>query len=616
MAQYANLKDYFLGEHIELIKNTVKQYIEQAQKVECKVSTACVKSLACINDDAMFNVEYEIGVSADIVVGAETCSRSFIITITGNLEQRLDDIKVIGVKALNEDDFPEDNLLSQFILPNLPESEVERIGSEMFLAYQKRGVFDDCHLSLERLIQKEPIFFSPLPDNCLGRIMLTEADVEVVINNLTVQHQAIPGTILLNKKKYADEHAGSLMITIAHELAHWWFHQRFFKVLLLLGEESIDLISSTDMATTNDSTTDIQKALSIAEVQADELAMRLAIPQSTVDATIAEIATDPTTHYENLGDMMQACVNKFAKLYNVSPLVAKERLRQLGYDYVDGTCLEYEENGKKIQPAPFYFQPGTLKGNETFVIDRDNYERLLRENKDFAKLIESKICVYTGYVVCLYDAKYIKPAVNNGQVSYELTDYAREHADECCLFYTLSSSQIISNYTYYGQKYLCNVTGSVKAEYSYDENDQWIISREIQSIIDRRKRDVELYENIIQKGIKSFPAALTYIMDEAHLTKELLADRIECDPRTIQKYRNSQTPESIEKVLLFCLGCQTGPKVSKFLIEKSVGGIPDIGMKKTAYEFLLENTDTNLEIWNTILKGFNLPPLRMKNSDS
>ena len=34
---------------------------------------------------------------------------------------------------------------------------------------------------------------------------------------------------------------------------------------------------------------------------------------------------------------------------------------------------EYEENGNKIQPAPFSFPPGTLKENETFVIYRDNY---------------------------------------------------------------------------------------------------------------------------------------------------------------------------------------------------------------------------------------------------
>ena len=485
MAQYDNLKDYIQGEHLVLITNAVKDYLKHDEKSDCQVSTPCIKSLVCTNDDAMFNVEYEIGVSADIVVGTETCSRSFIITITGNLERRLDDIKVIGVKALNEDDFPEDNLLSQYILPALPESEVERIGSEMFAAYKRLGVFDGCQFSINKVMDKKPIFFSPLPDNCLGRIILTEADVEVVIKNKTVHHQAKPGTILLNKKKYADELDGGLLITVAHELAHWWFHQRFFKVLLLLGEESVDLISSTDMATTNDRTTDIQKALSIAEVQADELAMRLAIPQSTVDATIAEIATDPTTHYENLGDRMQACVNKFAKLYNVSPLVAKERLRQLGYDYVDGTCLEYEENGKKIQPAPFYFQPGTLEDGGTFVIYHEDYERLLSENKEFADLINSGKYIYLGYVVCLVDQKYIDVIINENGLRFQLTTYAREHADECCIkFVAKSVFNKNEEYINYGQTYLSKTNEKLLKQY------EACITDDLKKIIDKQSRRV------------------------------------------------------------------------------------------------------------------------------
>ena len=91
----------------------------------------------------------------------------------------------------------------------------------------------------------------------------------------------------------------------------------------------------------SDSMTDIDKALCIAEWQANALAMRLAIPSCTVDAVNDEIANDPSTYYENYGDRMQACVIKFAKIYGVSCFVAKARMRQLGYDFVDGTILEY-----------------------------------------------------------------------------------------------------------------------------------------------------------------------------------------------------------------------------------------------------------------------------------
>ena len=62
--------------------------------------------------------------------------------------------------------------------------------------------------------------------------------------------------------------------------------------------------------------------------------------------------------------------------------------------------------------------------------------------------------------------------------------------------------------------------------------------------------------------------------------------------------------------MMICLACETGPEVSKFLIEKSVGGIPDIGMKKVAYDVLLDHTCLPLSEWDRILAGFNLPPIR------
>ena len=76
---------------------------------------------------------------------------------------------------------------------------------------------------------------------------------------------------------------------------------------------------------------------------------------------------------------------------------------------------------------------------------------------------------------------------------------------------------------------------------------------------------------------------------------------------------NSSLPDTIEKVMLICLALETGPKVSKHLIEKSVGGISDVGNKKIAYETLLEHTYLPLDEWNRILENnFDLPPIMFK----
>lgn len=59
-------------------------------------------------------------------------------------------------------------------------------------------------------------------------------------------------------------------------------------MLQLLGKESVDMHSSTDSITLGENMIDVQKALCIAERQADILSMRVAIPKSTVPTVIRE----------------------------------------------------------------------------------------------------------------------------------------------------------------------------------------------------------------------------------------------------------------------------------------------------------------------------------------
>ncbi|MGN0622146.1 MAG: ImmA/IrrE family metallo-endopeptidase [Porcipelethomonas sp.] len=619
MARYATLKDYFQRVHLELIRSVISDYLISELKDDRQIKNPVVQSLECVNDDAYFNVEVELGISADLI--EKDCEEKsetlfFMITIAGNLKLKFEDIRVIRVRKVNDNEFPEDNILSQFILPDLPVKSLERIGSGLYSLYKRCAGFKELQLSLESIIKIIPIFFSDLPDDCLGRINMLESDIDIFYYNLKERRQknekrhAQPGTILINKKKYYDELDGELLITVAHELIHWQFHQRFFMLLTLLGVESDVMNCRPQPVVLNDSMTDIQKALCIAEWQANALAMRLAIPESTVDAAIKEIAYDPSTYYENLGDRMQACVIRFAKAYGVSCFVAKKRLRQLGHDYVDGTIIELDKEKKQ----PFYFLPGTLRDNETFVIDRTNYERLLQEDNEFAELIESGVCIYVGYVVCIYDAKYIKPSINNEKISYNLTDYARDHAEECCLKFSVYKKEILNEKDIlYGPEYLCNVADNNEFEFQYIKNDEQ--EKFFQMKADNNLRDKLLLDEINKAGITTFSEALKYIMDkvcEPCLKKKDLAGFLGCDEKTIQNYRNGKSPDTVEKVMLICYKCKLGQEVGYFLIEKSVGGIPNDGVKRAAYNMMLSSTNLSFEIWSKIPEMHQLPPISFK----
>ena len=615
MVKYENLKDYFQGEHIKLIKSKISKYMNTEMENYRQINDAVVQSLVCTYDDADFNVEVELGVLVEIAEPENAEALSFVITIAGNLELKFEDIRVINIKRVYSNEFPEDNILSQFILPDLSKSVVERIGSDMYGFYRRLGVFDGVKLSIESLVEKGMIFFSELPDKCLGRIILADSDVDVYYNDTIEKrfkiktYHAKPGTILLNKKKYADECDGELRITVAHELVHLMFHSRFLKLLLLLGDDRYDLNSSPDIATINSGMTDKQKALCIAEWQANVLAMRLAIPSSTVDATNKEIANDPSTYYENSGDRMQACVIKFAKKYGVSCYVAKERLHQLGYDFVDGTIIEFDGEQKN----PFYFTPGTLKENETFVIDHANYERLLRENKEFAELIERRHFVYTGYVVCFNHPKYTKLIIQNDVVKYVLSDYAREHAEECCYKFKYTYTSIHESFTEYTiSRYLCKLE-DLKIKISTDEDKEGVSlnAKQFKIIFDKIKEDMEKAEKTHAKmllaNVTTFSDALKYhkgqikgltyrkIEDDYGIPEDTLKAYVA--PKKSKRYRKP----SIEHMMLLCHAFRLKHDTAIDFLTKAGTPLDENDIKHKLYDDLLRCADEPIIFWNNYL---------------
>lgn len=602
MAQYVNLKDYFQNEHIKLIKDAVSNHL----KDDSQIIEAVIRSLVCTADDAKYNTEFDLGVSVKTVEVEGSVTLSFIVTVRGNLEQRFKDIQVIAVRKINSDMFPDDNILSQFILPDIPKDKIEDIGNDLYGFCAKNGLFVNYKLYIEKLVSDGMIHFAPLPNNCLGRVILSESDVEIIQNVQTecglkpivYTIHATHGTILLNYKKYAEEMDGGLRITVAHELVHTLFHDRFLKLLQLLGEEKVDMLSSAD----TDAFTDIQQALSIAEWQADILAMRLAIPSDTADTAMNDIAKNPSTHYENHGDRMQACVIKFAKLYGVSPYVAKERLRQLGYDNVDGTIIEFDGDKKK----PFTFPRGTLNENETFVINRVNYERLLRENKDFAELINSGRYVYLGYVVCLFDNKYINIEENGESIEPILSEYARENALKCLLKFQCKMRFVSKQPYYYNVLYLNKIP-----DYNETAYDEFKLSEEDTDLDPNTISDIKKYNEILtelhsSKPKESLANTVIYYMKRKSIHDNELYKKAGLSLTALRKiYQGGTERPKMRTIMGLCIGLELDNEECYDMFEKAGYNVREDTMRNRAYRYLFGCTESGLNVCNKILRYFN-----------
>lgn len=619
MPQYDNLKDYFNSEHLELIRVTISKYYLSKYNQVVDIKNVRIQKLRCLYEkylpDSGSNLKVEAGVSIQFVNQIENKDSElhFLVMISGDLRWKLSNIKVNVIKEICANEMPEETIYNQFLLPTINADDIERLFKEFYhLIHNDKDIKSVLPLTFIAFFKdlQLPIYFAELDDTCLGRLNLAESDIDIYMldetnNDLVLySNKAIYGTIILNRKKYYDEVEGELFITLSHELVHWIFHQKFFKILVLLGNDDESLNCKAQLPIFNNNLNDSQKALCIAEWQANELSWRIVMPEVGVKYYLERFSKiDSIKNYPKWLSY-EAIVFGIASVYNVSPYVAKKRLRQLGYDYVDGTCLEIDG---KTYPT-FTFHQGTLKENETFVIDRSNYERLLRENDEFAELIEKRYFVYTGYVVCYNHPKYIKHKISHGVIEYALSDYAREHADECCYKFKYKYTTNHNSFTEYPIcQYLCKLD-DLRLTIITDGDTN---AKQYKAIMDKIREDKKKAEKtkarMLLDDITTFSDAFKYHKKKI---KGLTYPKIEnaygipvdtlkayAAPKDSKKFRNP----SLENVMLLCHAFHLPHDTAIDFLTKAKTPLEKNNALHMLYDDLLRITDEPIDFWNKYL---------------
>src|SRR5690554_6399671 len=88
------------------------------------------------------------------------------------------------------------------------------------------------------------------------------------------------------------------------------------------------------------------------------------------------------------------------------------------YTYVDG---HYVQN--------YFFERDALQRGQTYAIGTKDALFQYASNLKFRELVDSGNYVFVENHFCINDSKYIK---YNEAGEPQLTDYARQHIDECC----------------------------------------------------------------------------------------------------------------------------------------------------------------------------------------
>lgn len=613
MSRYNNLKEYIQKEHFKLLESGISNHLGNTSAVkEIKVIqlyipgmyvTPAVQFTADTDYESKFHTDIVLLVSASI-----DRTRYFEISLSGNLIHNLNDLTTDSIREVSANEKLPESLPNSFFIYDIPEtlqdSYALMLRGNSYISHTDflNNPHPKNYIDYIPESTKLSVYYAELPEDCFGRIYFRSSDEEIisldpVCNELRVtNHNINPCTILLNRNKFLNTNDDSAILTICHELVHWNYHQKFFKLLEILGTDSYSMSCKDTLIPYREHMTDVEKALCIAEHQAEDLAFRIAIPKEYIQLSESVYYSENTKGTSSKSEKLESMISAFAENYGVSKSDIKRRMIQLGRTDIDGTCIKINDKS-----YPSFTYTIKLKPNQTFLISTTEYNRLYRVNEQFSDLINSGEYIYNGYVICKFKAEYLTPVINDDKVSFLLSDYAREHAEECCLVFDMIpifSDDLPENIL----RFLCR-----------NENVE-LTPSEIE-LIKNYKEKIKLNQKLFfEIQNLSFTDALNILMKVKKITIEALAEKMNVSDKTVKNYKKLQGV-NLKVVVKICLSLNLPSEISYAILQKAGMTLQEKTKENNAYKFLLELMDDSKyhdkepAFFNAVLAEFDIPCL-------
>lgn len=359
----------------------------------------------------------------------------FLVKCKCKLSDKLTDFKIQNIEAYDRLDKEEFGLTDNLI-PYIKKEKMDEIASEILNNVYPEALDGSSVNSYKfakrlGLIVIKTKFKNP---SIMGKIYF--ADHKSIKSDGT-NKLIKANTIRIDKNANYMGYENSINYTIMHECVHFILHKKAFQLERLFNKKANTIECLVDgSANTQAQTTPIDWM----EWQANTLASRLLMPVEPFKKKVSELFDLYKLTYETNDNLLyyEQIMYDLSKFYKVSVEAVKIRLVELGYEFPLGCFITID--GKSIPPHTF--SKGSLSKNETFAIsdaDAALYsftEKYINNNN----LIDGYI--YVDSHLCINHPKYI--FVNEfGRLT--LTNYARNHMDECCIKFEIDIPKKIGN---------------------------------------------------------------------------------------------------------------------------------------------------------------------------
>lgn len=626
MVQSRSFKDYVSNRFYNELFDAVSSYLEQNHRVldvssqlvrtidSAELSDIDIKSVFVdnlpdmkIEFDVLLEAEFEISETDRHTDRYDQKRRWFRISCTGDLSCNLDDFTITGTEEYNYRN-KQDNPMSDSLVPIINKDQLEAVAKAFLEKYYKEALYKpmaiDPSVLAERMgltIQQKHITSD---FSTFGQVFFTDYETEYYDkdNSSFKKVHVKSGTIFVDPDAYFLRNLGSVNNTIIHECVHWDKHRKAFELERLYNENATQIKCQVVGGIKDNK---VKSATDWMEWQANSLTPRIQMPYTQALIKAAEFIKKYFQLFpgSKLVDIMEPVIDEMALFFCVSRFAAKIRMVDLGYEEAIGTFTYID--GRYVNPHSF--KKGTLQQNQTFSIsERDaiiesTMVPALREK------IQSGSYLYVDSHFCLKDSKYIE---YNSDGQAFLTDYARQHMDECCLVFDLSVHKPTNSYCkqFYTECALYrDATSDIIFEAHFSDS-------KVNNDVDAQAKAITAYNKELAEVMQNMPggfsAALKHLMTWKGKTVEALAGDCCLDPKTIQRMRNNEAYETtIETIVAICIALQLPPATSDALIDRS-GCSLGVSEKHLTYRFLLNScyTKTIYEC-NEMLHRLSFDPL-------
>ena len=562
------------------IRDAVLAYIQEDNSGETKkpvVADIEIENVIHIEQPEEGIISFDVIVSCDMEVPSTSkkgyfgerwlkihCQVALGIDMSG--------FRIIGIGNCDPQEESDNDRLSGELVPIISREQFEKEAERFLERYCPEALEKPICLPIDQIAEDmklKVVEDTPLSDELtyFGTVVFDDGNI-VDKHRKTVIRNAKRGTGYLDPRVSYERSVGTKRTTLAHECFHWYRHQPYHVLMKMIGAEDNLGKAIQCQITSNTADSDKWKAVDWMEWQAKGIAPKILMPEKTVRLLAANLINQYADNGNATVAVFERVIDQLSETYDVSRQAAKVRLVELGYSKAEGAYPFV--NGRYV--SGYSFDQDALEIDQTFTVPFADVIKAYCYDRDFRKLVDADEVRYIDGHVCLNQGKYISCDADG---NFELSAYALNHIDECCIVFNRGYSyqskyQGLKNYAFFMRN---AAPQEDQIEFSFEMNKH---NKTLLSQIQNAKKSASL----LLQYPGSFSETLVQLMKDKKVSTKKLADGSLVGEKTIQRLRNSEEyPTTKQTVMGLCYGLKLTIPEAEMLISKT-----DFNLKPTSPE--------------------------------